>query len=77
MKKVFTFHKSIGFNILSAFGKRIDGDGLIVDNKTGERILSRNGEEVNIKEFAGITKGSKIYLKSDIPSLIEFVESGR
>lgn len=74
-KPSITFHKDIARNILGAFGKSLDSENYLIDKRTHERVLSPKGEEINIKEFGGIVNGSEIYLKSDIASLIEFVEA--
>lgn len=74
MIKLITFEKPLANYILGAFGKSIDSENNIVDKKSGEKILTQNGDYINIDEFGGIIKGSEIYLKSDIISLINFVE---
>lgn len=78
MKKrrfAITFDEELAPDILSAFGKSIDKDGYIVESSTGEKVPSKDGSEVKLAEFGGIIKGSEIFLKSDIASLINFVES--
>lgn len=72
-----TFDKLLTTDILSAFGKTTkidDGEEFIIDGATGEKVLTQNGEPIRISEFAGLTKGSEIYLKSDLVSLIQYVE---
>lgn len=69
------FEKSLSSYVLDIFGKKTDKDGYIINSKTGRKVLSSSdNEEVHISEFAGITPGSEIYLKSDIISLIKYVE---
>ena len=72
---IITFDKSLSQEILNFFNKSIDKDGSIIDLKTGRRVLSREGEVVTLDEFAGVTKGSEVYLKSDILSLINYIEN--
>ena len=69
-----TFDKSFAKDVLSAFGNNIDVDGYIVSNETGGRVLSQDGEEVRFTEFAGIVPGSQIFIKSDVVSLIKYLE---
>ncbi len=71
---LITFHKKLAEEILKAFGKKVDTQGCLVETETSQKVLTSKGEEININEFGGITKGSQIYLKSDIVSLINFVE---
>lgn len=69
--KSITFDKSAKSFILSALDKTINNDGYIVDNVTGKRVPSIDGSYITEDEFAGVIKGSEIYVKSDIISLIE------
>ncbi|KKU25612.1 MAG: hypothetical protein UX37_C0017G0004 [Microgenomates group bacterium GW2011_GWA2_46_16] len=71
----FLYHKDYTSQVLKALGNTADSEGFIVDVVTGERVLTKNTEEVNINEFAGIAKGSRIYLKSDVTSLIEYIQT--
>jgi hypothetical protein len=61
--------------ILSAFNKTVDENNFIIENDTKEKVLTQNGEEIQLNEFAGLKKGSEIYIKSDLPSLFELAES--
>ena len=70
------FEKVLSPEILDAFGKTTDKEDYIMNKSTGKRVLSSSdGGEVHIAEFAGIIPGSEIHLKSDIISLIKYVES--
>jgi len=73
-RQLIVFDKKLSSFILKALGKAIDRDGYLIEKDTGQKVLSPDGEEIPIQDFAGVTKGSEIYLKSDIPSLINFVE---
>lgn len=69
------FEKSLSPEMLDIFGKKTDNYGYIINSKTGKKVLSSSDNgEVHISEFAGIVPGSEIYLKSDIVSLIKYVE---
>jgi len=66
-----TFDASARDFVLDAFGKT-SRDGFVVEKACpGERVLTPRGEEIPLKEFAGIRRGSVIFVKSDIVSLIE------
>ncbi|MEK7497649.1 MAG: hypothetical protein AAB656_01890 [Patescibacteria group bacterium] len=69
------FDKSLAPAILNAFGKAVSEEGLIFDKSTKKLIFTPEGEEIHKEEFAGIIPGSEIYLKSDIVSLIKYVEN--
>jgi len=70
-----TFDASSKQEILSCFGKTTDQEGYIieVENPT-QRVITPDGEDITIEEFAGIRNGSEIYIKSDLPSLIELID---
>lgn len=70
--KTIIFDTAFKQDILSAFGKQIK-EGIIVEKETGIPVLTAKGEVINKNEFAGVKKGSELYLKNDIASLIEFV----
>ena len=52
-----TFTKSARPFVLNALGMATDDNGIIIDAKTREKVLTRNGEIVHIDEFCGICKG--------------------
>jgi hypothetical protein len=62
--------------ILDAFGKTT-ANGYIVEKPSngGDKVLTPRGEEIQIGEFAGVRKGSVIFVKSDTVSLIEAAEA--
>ena len=72
---VITFDAASKQEVLSYFGKTTDQDGYLIeaDNPT-QRVITPDGENITIEEFAGIRKGSEIYIKSDLPSLIELID---
>ena len=69
------FDKSLSSEILKALGKSVNKESKIIDKKTQKPVLSRDGEEIELNDFAGVVPGSEIYLKSDIVSLIKYVEN--
>ncbi|MHB8261686.1 MAG: hypothetical protein ACYDEC_15600 [Bacteroidia bacterium] len=60
--------------ILEAFGKSISEDGLIIESKTGEPVLTPEGEEIFAHEFGGLKKGSEIFIKGDLYSIMNLAE---
>jgi len=60
--------------ILEAFGKRINDDGIIIEAATGEPVITPEGEEIEAKKFGGIKKGSEIFIKDDLYSIINLAE---
>jgi len=72
---VITFDAASKQEVLSYFGKTTDQEGYLIeaDNPT-QRVITPDGENITIEEFAGIRKGSEIYIKSDLPSLIELID---
>jgi hypothetical protein len=72
---VITFDFESKRKILSFFGKTIDEDGyLIEEDNPDQRVITPDGDDITLDEFAGIRKGSEIYIKSDLPSLIELID---
>lgn len=61
--------------ILEAFGKSIDENGLIVDSITGEPILTPDLQEIEASKFMALKKGSEIFIKDDLTSIIKLVEN--
>jgi hypothetical protein len=73
---VVTFDASAKLEILSCFGKTIDaGEFLVESEDTTQKVVAQDGEYIRLKEFGGIKKGSEIYIKSNLPSLIELLDS--
>jgi hypothetical protein len=73
MKLQVTFDESTRDFVLDAFGKKA-ANGFVCEN-SGEKVLTPSGEEIPLKDFAGVRKGSVIFVKSDIVSLIETAEN--
>ena len=73
-RHVFTFPSSCKEAILKALGVEVRALGLLFDKKTGEQIYTRDAEEVTIDAFAAVKKGSLVFLKSDLPSLIQLAD---
>ncbi len=74
MKQLVKFDQSASKKILSYFSKTVDKEGYVVEKNTRERVLSFDGTEVRFDNFGGIMIGSEVYIKSDIDSVIKFLE---
>lgn len=73
IKMKITFDKTLSTTILKAFNKKVD-QGYILDQTTNSRVLSQDGDEIKLSDFAGILPGSEIFIKSDIISLIKYLD---
>lgn len=72
LSKTITFSRSAEADVLSAFDKSVDKDGFIVESKNPmKRVLSPDGEPVKAQRLGAIKRGSLLFFKSDLPSLIE------
>lgn len=71
-KLLFT-HKAMPL-ILEAFGKSVNEDGLIIESSTGEPVLTPEGEVIPASNFGGLKKGSEIFIKDDLLSIINLAE---
>ncbi len=60
--------------VLGILGKSIDTEGYIVEADTKVRVLDQSGEPVHIDEFGGVRKGSEIFFKKDLPSVLEAIQ---
>lgn len=66
-----TFDKSSREEVLGYVDKSINVDGLIVEKDNPEqKVLSTDGDEVHIDEFGGVQKGSEVFIKKDLISLM-------
>lgn len=59
--------------ILEAFGKSINEDGLIIDEQ-GEPVFTPEGENIHFSKFGGLKKGSEIFIKDDLYSIMNLAE---
>lgn len=76
MKKVsyISFDNSSKEFVLQSLGKGIDQDGYIIEIKTNKQVLTQDGEPMHIEDFGGVRKGSEIFFKKDLPSVLEAFE---
>ena len=74
IKPKLLFHKKNLKLILEAFGKSINEDGLIIELSTGEPVYTPDGEEIEARNCGAIKKGSEIFLKDDLFSIMSLAE---
>lgn len=73
--KSIIFTKSASEFVLDAFGKTKDIEGYLVEKSNlKQRVLNLDGEEIKIEQFGGIKKGSQIFIKSDLISLMRLCD---
>ena len=70
-KTVLTFDKSMKREVLGFFDKEVNDKGVIVEKSNPlQSVISTDGQEVKIDEFGGIKKGSEVFVKNDLISLM-------
>jgi len=73
--QIITFDTTAKMEVLSFFDKTVDSDGYLIEAEDPtQKVITPDGEEIPLEKFAGIRKGSEIYLKNDLPSLIELLD---
>lgn len=71
-----TFDKSVKRDILDLLNKTINEEKLIVEKeKPEQKVLTFDGEEISIEEFGGVQKGSEVFIKDDLISLMKLSKS--
>ncbi|PYZ02651.1 hypothetical protein C8039_03060 [Halogeometricum sp. wsp3] len=77
MSTTLTFDESAAEFLIESFGKTTDGEGYIVDPQRNERETTPEGNEIHIDDFAGVEKGSQLFLDDDFTTLVEHVKRRR
>jgi hypothetical protein len=69
--KYITFDEGVKKFVLNSFDKEVTSDGFVVEKEnTEQKVITPDGDELTEQNFAGIKKGSEVYIKSDIVSLV-------
>ncbi len=72
MIKQISYDISAHSFILDSMSKKVDVEGYIVEKANPkQKVLASNGEPIKANELGAIIKGSEIFVKSDLISLIE------
>ncbi|MEE8403263.1 MAG: hypothetical protein V3R93_05885 [Candidatus Hydrothermarchaeaceae archaeon] len=78
IENVITFEESAKIEILSFFDKSLDDEGFVVEKDNhSQRVITPEGDEIALEEFAGLKKGSEIFIKSDLISLMNLSDKLR
>ncbi len=66
------FDKAVKKEILELLDKKVNDDNLIVEKGHPEqKVLTFDGEELSLEEFGGIQKGSEVFIKDNLISLMK------
>jgi len=58
--------------ILELLDKTVDEEGFIVEkNNPKQRVLSSDGNELNLDDFGGVKNGSEIFIEDNVVSLVK------
>ena len=68
------FNKQAIPYVLEIFGAAINEEGFIINADSGELKLDPENEPISSKEFGGIKKGSEIFFKKDITTILNLAE---
>ncbi|MBS3059886.1 MAG: hypothetical protein J4432_00045 [DPANN group archaeon] len=72
-----TFEDSAKGEILTLLDKKINADGLIVERANpNQKVLTFEGEEISINDFGGVKKGSEVFIKDNLISLMKLSKEG-
>ncbi|HLD55023.1 MAG TPA: hypothetical protein VJB35_02060 [Candidatus Nanoarchaeia archaeon] len=75
-ENIIIFDESSKKSLLRIMNKSVDSQGFIVEKENpSERVLTKDGEEIKLEEFAGVRKGSEVFIKNDMNSILELAES--
>lgn len=72
-----TFEKDAVDHVLASFDKTVDEDGYIVDEDSGERVRTPEGENLKAEELAIVAHGSDLFIDDNFASIVEHVERQR
>lgn len=68
-----TFDESAKLDILEFLNKTVK-DGLIVEKNTpSQKVLTFDNQEITLDEFGGVQKGSEVFIKNDLISVMKFL----
>lgn len=60
--------------ILGLLNKTWDSEHYIIDKQSKERVIDSDGSYITVEEFGGVKKGSQIFVKNNIVSLVTFYD---
>lgn len=67
-----TFDISVRRKVLNFLNKDVDNEGFIVEKENPkQKVLAFDGgQEVSLEEFGGVKKGSEVFIKDNLVSLM-------
>ena len=66
-----TFDKAIKKDILLLLDKVVNEDDSVVEkDNPNQKVLAFDGQELTLEEFGGVQKGSEVFIKQDLVSLM-------
>lgn len=75
INKIISFDTELKNEVLDIFNKAVDSKGYIVEKKDPtQRTLTKEGDEIQVKNFAGLTKGSLVFVEKNIVSLSKLAD---
>lgn len=75
MRNSVVFDSDLKDYVLSVFGKKTDKDGYVVDKALPSQREYDEGVPVAVKDFAGVRKGSILFFRTDISSLLKVADT--
>ncbi|MEK6926982.1 MAG: hypothetical protein AABX11_00975 [Nanoarchaeota archaeon] len=70
---ILVFDDSAKEEILDFIDKAVDDEGFIIEKfNPSQRVITFDGEEISKKEFGGLKKGSEVFIKNDLVSMMRF-----
>ena len=70
-----TFEESAVDHVLREFDKSVDDEGYIIEEESGDRVLTPEGDELRVDDLGAIAKGSEIFIEDNFVSVLEYVET--
>lgn len=72
-----TFEPGAVEHVLAGVDAAVDDDGYVVDERTGERVTTPDGEEITAEELAIVEDGSTLFVDDNFDSLVKHVDRRR
>ena len=69
------FDESSKTKLLEVMDKAVDSNGLIVEKSNPiQKVKTKEGNNITKEEFAGVRKGSEIFIKNDLNSILDLAD---
>ena len=70
-----TFTENAKLSVLNMLNKDVDKSGFVVEKENPDKkVISSDGNELNIDNFGGVKKGSEIFIEDNIVSIIKLLK---